>query len=434
MEWTLTPGTALRGQIRPPADKSISHRTAILGAIADGDSEIHNFLDAADTLATLRAVQKLGVIFETNEDGSRCIHGVGLHGLHAASGALDLGNSGTGMRLLAGLLAAQRFASELVGDPSLSRRPMRRVADPLTQLGARIGVAEDGTPPIRISGRQLHGARLSLSVSSAQVKSALLLAGLYADGPVEVYEPAPSRDHTERLLQSMGADLRCKPSGWVLRPARRLDPLHMVVPGDLSSAAFWLVAASLVPGSAIELPDVGVNPLRAGVLRVLEQMGARIDIRNRRDAAGEPLADLHVQSADLHGVRVDPCVVAAAIDEFPVLFVAAALADGVSFIRGAQELRVKESDRIGVMASALRAMGAEITEYPDGVDIVGGSLYGTSVDASGDHRCAMALAVAALAAQGETRILGCQNVDTSYPGFVADLRRLGVAVGTRRAA
>jgi len=427
MDWLITPCKGLRGAIRVPPDKSISHRAAILGAIADGESHIDNYLTAGDTLATLRAMAALGVETRSNDAGSVRIQGVGLHGLRVPHQALDMGNSGTGMRLLSGLLAAQRFATVLVGDGSLSRRPMRRVSEPLALLGANIAVSGDGTPPLRVTGtsRPLHATRVALKVASAQVKSALLLAGLYADGPMEIVEPQASRDHTERMMDNMGVRLERRGRLLRLHPPEKLQPLRLVVPGDLSSAAFWMVAASVVADSRLQLPGVGVNALRGGVLTVLQDMGARVVVSNQRVSAGEPVADFEVETSPLTGCTVEASLAPATIDEFPVLFVAAALARGTTDISGIAELRVKESDRIAVMGAALRSMGAEVVESPDRVRIRGGALRGTTVDAGGDHRCAMALAVAALAAMGTTRISGCDNVATSYPDFAGDLKKLG---------
>lgn len=428
-DYVASGGSALRGEIRVPGDKSISHRSVMLGSIAEGRSEIEGFLEGEDSLATLAAFRAMGVHIERPSTGRVVVHGVGLHGLRAAGRALDLGNSGTSMRLLAGLLAGQTFDSELTGDASLSRRPMARVADPLRAMGALIDTAAGGRPPLHIRGGQsLHGIDYPMPVASAQVKSSLLLAGLYAEGETRVREPAPTRDHTERMLAGFGYPLERSGDTVVLRGGGRLSATALRVPADISSAAFFLVAASIAEGSDLLLTDVGINPTRTGVLGILGQMGASIEIVATRESGGEPVADLRVRGARLRGIEIPEELVPLAIDEFPVLFVAAACAEGETLLRGAEELRVKESDRIEVMARGLRTLGVELETYPDGIRIRGaGSLGAGCIDSGGDHRVAMAFCVASLRSRDAIEILDCDNVATSFPRF----RELAAAVGLR---
>jgi 3-phosphoshikimate 1-carboxyvinyltransferase len=418
----------LCGRIALPGDKSISHRAVMFSALAEGRSEIRGFLAAEDTLRTAAAFRALGVPIRRLGEDRLEVEGVGLTGLCAPFAPLDCGNSGTAMRLLAGLLSAQPFASVLVGDASLSRRPMRRVVEPLRRMGARIAAADGEHPPLQIAPakRPLLGIRHELAVASAQVKSCLLFAGLYAEGKTLIREPHPTRDHTERMLAAAGWPVREEGGGIALTgPCPGLHRLRIEVPGDFSSAAFPLVAALLVPGSRVELVGVGVNPRRIGLLRVLEAMGARVRLENERLLGGEPVADLVVESAALEGIAIPPPWVPDLIDEFPVLFVAAALAQGETVVRGAGELRVKESDRIAVMVRGLRALGIEAEELPDGAVIRGGRLRGGTVDSAGDHRCAMAFAIAGLVAGGAVTVLDCENVATSFPGFLGLMRDLG---------
>ena len=427
LDWIASPSGTLHGEVRVPGDKSISHRALMLAAIADGTSRISGFLEGEDTRATAAILQQLGVRIDTPADGERIVHGVGMYGLHGSDAALDCGNAGTGMRLLCGLLAGQAFDSELVGDASLSRRPMARVIEPLTRMGARITGSVGGYPPIRINtNNSLQSIDIETDIASAQLKSAILLAGLYADGTTTVREPHPTRDYTERMLAAFGYPIVFSPGIAVLQGGHRLRAIDIVVPADFSSAAFFIVAACVIPGSDLRLRAVGMNPRRTGLLAVLRAMGADIvqqDIISA-DARehGEPIADLLVRSAPLHGIDVSPELVADMIDEFPILFVAAALADGVTRISGAAELRVKESDRIASMAVGLRALGVAIDETPDGAVIHGigatGMLRAGTVDSHGDHRIAMSFAVAAQRAEGEVRIGDCANVATSFPGFV----------------
>jgi 3-phosphoshikimate 1-carboxyvinyltransferase len=424
-QWIARTGTPLRGRVRVPGDKSISHRAVMLGAIADGVTHVRGFLEGEDTRATARVFEQLGVRIEMPSTSERIVHGVGLHGLRAADAALDCGNAGTGMRLLAGLLAAQSFDSVLVGDVSLSKRPMRRVIDPLERMGGSIE-ADGGLPPLNIrGGRALHGIDYALPVASAQVKSAVLLAGLYAQGVTRVVEPHPTRDYTERMLAAFGWPVEFSPGVARLEGGHRLRATDVDVPADFSSAAFFLVAASVVPGSDLCIEAVGMNPRRTGLLAALRAMGADIQVRNAREQGGEPVADLHVRHAPLRGIDVPVELVPDMIDEFPALFAAAACAQGRTVVRGAAELRVKESDRIATMASGLRALGALVDETPDGAVIDGGPLHGGDVDSHGDHRIAMSLAIAAQRAEGAVRIDDVANVATSFPGFVALARGCG---------
>ncbi|MCG6866262.1 MAG: 3-phosphoshikimate 1-carboxyvinyltransferase [Thiogranum sp.] len=412
-------GGSLKGCIRVPGDKSISHRSIMLGAIAEGTTRISGFLEGDDSLATLRAFQAMGVDIEGPDKGRVVVHGVGLNGLQAPAQPLDLGNSGTSMRLLSGLLAGQAFDSELVGDSSLMSRPMRRVTAPLAQMGAEIDTTDAGTAPLKIrGGRRLQAIDYQMPVASAQVKSCLLLAGLYAHGRTCVHEPAPTRDHTERMLNGMGYPVDCSEGAACLDGGGSLAATVIDVPADISSAAFFLVGASIAPGSDLQLQHVGVNPTRTGVIDILKLMGADIVLSNPRIVGGEPVADVRVRAASLHGIDIPLEQVPLAIDEFPALFVAAACAQGRTVLTGAEELRVKESDRIQVMADGLRALGVDAEPTPDGMIIQGGDIAGGTVDSHGDHRIAMSFAMAALRASGPIRIEDCANVNTSFPGFV----------------
>jgi len=418
-DWIAAAGAPLRGRLRVPGDKSISHRAVMLGALAEGVTRISGFLEGEDTRATARVFEQLGVRMERPGQGECIVHGVGLHGLRGSSGVLDCGNAGTGMRLLAGVLAAQPFDSVLVGDASLSKRPMRRVTEPLATMGARIDTGSGGVPPLHIHGGQpLRGIEYALPVASAQVKSALLLAGLYADGETVLGEPHPTRDYTERMLAAFGWPIEFSPGQARLQGGHRLRATDIDVPTDFSSAAFFLVAASIVQGSELCIEAVGINPRRTGLLRALRLMGADIREENPRELGGEPVADLVVRHAALHGIDVPEALAPDMIDEFPVLFIAAACARGRTVVRGAAELRIKESDRIATMASGLRTLGVEIEETPDGALIEGGgAISGGVVDSHGDHRIAMSFAVAAQGARGEVCIRDIANVATSFPGF-----------------
>jgi 3-phosphoshikimate 1-carboxyvinyltransferase len=434
LDWISAPATSLHGAIDPPGDKSISHRAIMLASLAEGTSRIRGFLEGEDTRATARIFERMGVRIEAPAPGERVVHGAGLHGLRRPGGVLECGNSGTAMRLLAGLLAGQSFDATLSGDASLSRRPMRRVTDPLARMGAGVESGSGGTPPLRIrGGRALRGIDYASPIPSAQVKSALLLAGLYAQGETVVTEPRPTRDHTERMLAEFGWPIRFGPGTARISGGHGLHAIEIEIPADFSSAAFFVVAATVVPGSELLLHDVGMNPRRTGLLHVLRAMGADIAEGNLRDAGGEPVADLVVRHSSLHGIDVPIGHVADMIDEFPALFVAAACAEGVTTIRGAGELRVKESDRIAVMATGLRALGARIEETADGAVVEGGRLRGGEVDSRGDHRCAMAFAVAGAAADGEVGIRDCANVATSFPGFVELAASCGLAIDQRMA-
>ncbi|WP_373296178.1 bifunctional prephenate dehydrogenase/3-phosphoshikimate 1-carboxyvinyltransferase [Marinobacter zhanjiangensis] len=430
VRFRLQPGGSVTGDIRVPGDKSISHRSIMLGALADGITEVEGFLEGEDSLATLQAFRDMGVTIEGPENGHVRIHGVGMTGLQAPRGPLYLGNSGTAMRLFTGLLAAQPFDSELTGDASLSRRPMGRVADPLRAMGAVIDTGEGGTPPLRIRGGQkLSGIHYDMPVASAQVKSCLLLAGLYADGMTSVHEPAPTRDHTERMLEGFGYHVHRNAATASVNGGGRLTAGAIDVPADISSAAFFLVAASIAEGSDLTLRHVGMNPTRTGVINILKLMGADIEVSSQREIGGEPVADLRVRSAPLRGIDIPEDQVPLAIDEFPVLFVAATCAEGRTVLHGAEELRVKESDRIQVMADGLRAVGVETTVTPDGIVIDGGQTIGGGVvDSHGDHRIAMAFAVASLRATGEIQVNDCANVATSFPGFVELARQTGIRI------
>lgn len=417
-DWIAHAGRPLRGSVRVPGDKSVSHRAIMLAALAEGTTRISGFLEGEDTRATARVFEQLGVRILTPSASERIVHGVGLHGLRGSDGVLDCGNAGTGMRLLAGVLAGQAFDSVLVGDASLSKRPMRRVIEPLAKMGAVIGSEADGLPPLRIrGGAPLHGIEYTLPVASAQVKSALLLAGLYADGETIVHEPHPTRDYTERMLAAFGWPIEFSPGYARLPGGHRLQAADVAVPADFSSAAFFLVAASIIPGSELRLEAVGMNPRRTGLLTALRRMGADIREENASQQRGEPVADLVVRHAPLHGIEVAGDLAPDMIDEFPALFVAAACARGNTTIRDAAELRVKESDRIATMAQGLRALGIEVEEHPDGATIVPGPIGPGTVDSHGDHRIAMSFAVAAQMAVGDVRILDVANVATSFPGF-----------------
>ncbi|MFP4639148.1 MAG: 3-phosphoshikimate 1-carboxyvinyltransferase [Guyparkeria sp.] len=424
----------LSGEARVPGDKSISHRSIMLGSLADGTTEVTGFLEGEDSLNTLRCFRAMGVEISDPENGRVTIRGVGLHGLTPPAKPLYVGNSGTSMRLMAGILAGQAFDTVLEGDASLSRRPMKRVIDPLTEMGARIESGPEGRSPLTIRGGQaLRAIDYAMPMASAQVKSCVLLAGLYAEGQTCVTEPAPTRDHTERMLSGFGLEVTREANRVCLGqgdPAqRRLQGGALEVPADISSAAFFLVAASIVPGSEITLTHVGLNPTRTGVIDILLAMGADIRIENRRTVGGEPVGDLRVRSAELRGIEIDEALVPLAIDEFPVIFVAAACARGRTVLTGAEELRVKESDRIAVMADGLAKLGIDATPTDDGMIIEGRGepkpFGSATIYAQGDHRIAMAFAVAGLKARGEITIHDCQFVETSFPGFAELFNRLG---------
>lgn len=427
----LQPGGSVRGELQVPGDKSISHRALMLGALADGVTHISGLLAGADCLATAAALSDMGVTIERpacDRDPWR-VHGVGMRGLAPAKKPLDLGNSGTSMRLFAGLLCPQEFASVLVGDSSLMRRPMERVAIPLRQMGAIVGT-QDGKPPVTIQPcAGLSGIQYHTPVASAQIKSAILLAGLYASGETRVIEPGISRDHTERMLEAFGVKVDRAGQGVAVRQVRTMQAVEISVPGDLSSAAFFIVAACIGATGEVLLRNVGVNPSRTGVLNILGRMGARLDVlRKDGGSSTEPLADIRVRSSTLKGVEITGEDIALAIDEFPALMVAAAYAEGTTTVSGAGELRVKESDRISAVTEALKVLGIEVQERPDGLVVMGGRPGGGRIQSRGDHRIAMAFAVASLGASDPIEILDTANVATSYPNFVADARRLGIDI------
>jgi 3-phosphoshikimate 1-carboxyvinyltransferase len=424
----VRPGGPLRGRGRVPGDKSISHRALLLGALADGVSRISGFLPSGDCLATLACLRALGVPVEAHDATTLTVHGRGLRGLQAPGALLNCVRSGTTMRLLAGILVGQSFDCTLTGDPQLLRRPMRRITEPLRRMGAGIEAA-DGHAPLTIHGRRLHGYDHTLAVASAQVKSALLLAGLYADGPTTVRQPGPARDHTERMLAAMGAAIQVAGLNVTLDPSAALSPLALHIPGDLSSAAFPLIAAALLPGSEVTIECVGVNPTRTGLLDVLRAMGAGVAVEGEREQGGEPVAGVTMRASDLAGVEVSGHTVVRMIDEFPVLAVAATQAHGTTVVRDAAELRVKETDRIATAVAELRVLGARVEPRPDGFIVEGPTvLRGGVVDSHGDHRLAMALAVAGLFAQGGVTIENAECVADSFPGFAGLMRSLGAKI------
>jgi 3-phosphoshikimate 1-carboxyvinyltransferase len=431
------PARQVGGRITVPGDKSISHRALMLGAVADGPTTVHGFLASEDCLATQAALEAMGVEIVREAGGGLRIHGVGLQGLRRPRKILDLGNSGTAIRLLMGLLAGQPFDCELTGDASLRQRPMERVAAPLREMGARIETGAGGKPPVKIhGGARLHGIDYSLPMASAQVKSALLLAGLAAHGPTTVRSPGPSRDHTERMLETMGAKLYLAAQGHghsvTIEGPVTLRGVDIRIPADFSSAAFFLVAGCLGARDGLTIENVGVNPTRIGLLTILREMGAKIELRNERRVGAEPVADLHVERSELKGIVVPPELVPLAIDELPILFVAAAAAAGTTIVSGAEELRKKETDRIAVMARGLEALGIAVAETPDGARIAGGRMTAGTVDSCGDHRIAMSFAVASLGARGAIDIRNTAEVATSFPSFleVAAAAGLTIAAGS----
>ena len=427
--FNVQPGGALKGAIRVAGDKSISHRSIMMGSLAEGTTHVSGFLEGEDALATLNAFKAMGVEIEGPDNGKVVVHGVGLKGLQQPQASLDVGNSGTSMRLMSGLLAGQAFSTTLIGDESLTKRPMKRVTDPLALMGAQIETTEMGTSPLNISPvAALKGIDYDMPMASAQVKSCLLLAGLYAEGETWVTEPAPTRDHTERMLQGFGYEVMQDGPRRGVKGGGKLTACDIDVPADISSAAFFLVGASIAEGSDLTLQHVGMNPTRDGVINILRLMGADIEVSNERVIGGEPVADLRVRSAKLKGIQIPEDQVPLAIDEFPALFVAAACAEGETVLTGAEELRVKESDRIQVMADGLIALGVDAKPTPDGIVIQGGSIGGGSVNSHGDHRIAMSFAMAALRATGDISIDDCANVNTSFPGFVELAASVGLKV------
>ena len=429
LDYRVEPGGVLSGKVRVPGDKSISHRGIMLGSIAEGVSEISGFLEGEDTLATINALCAMGVRIDGPAQGKVLVHGVGLRGLKAPKKVLDCGNSGTTMRLLCGLLAGQSFNCELTGDDSLRKRPMQRVTAPLREMGADIATSDNGMPPLKLRGvSELQGINYAMPVASAQVKSALLFAGLYASGRTCIIEPAPTRDHTERMLQGFGCVVEHDGNKICVSGGGKLKPANVEVPADISSAAFFMVGASIAPGSDITLMNVGVNPTRTGVIEILRLMGADIALHNQRNVAGEEVADVRVRHSRLKGIVIPRGLVPLAIDEFPVLFVAAASAEGETVLTGAEELRVKESDRIQVMADGLSKLGVAAQPAPDGMRIRGGAYSGGTVESRADHRVAMAFAIAALRAASPIIIRDCANVATSFPGFVALAQSAGLKI------
>ena len=429
-DYIVQPGGQLSGSFRVPGDKSISHRSIMFGSIADGITRVSGFLQGEDSLNTLRAFRAMGVEIDgPTAEGEVTIHGVGIDGLKAPIAPIDLGNSGTSIRLMSGLLAGQAFDVELTGDRSLSKRPMKRVTEPLALMGAIIDTAEGGKPPLKVhGGSKMQGIEYDMPMASAQVKSCLLLAGMYASGITCVTEPATTRDHTERMLNAFAYPVKTEGNRMCISGGGRLTACDIDVPADISSAAFFLVAASIAENSDITLQHVGVNPTRTGVIDILKLMGANIELQNQCMVGGEPVADIRVRSAKLQGITVPEALVPLAIDEFPALFVAAACAEGTTVVTGAEELRVKESDRIQVMADGLQAIGVDATATEDGMIINGGPIAGGRVHSRDDHRIAMAFTMAGLCASAPITIEDCANVNTSFPDFIGLASRAGVQV------
>lgn len=415
----------LKGEVTIPGDKSVSHRSVMFGSIAKGTTEVHNFLQGADCLSTISCFQKMGVAIKRTGDRV-VIQGNGLRGLKQPDGILDCGNSGTTTRLISGILAAQDFSVTLTGDASIQKRPMKRIMDPLSLMGADIrSVHNNGCAPLAITGTSLHGIHYPSPVASAQVKSAILLAGLYADSETRVTEPYVSRNHTELMLSCFGADVHTEHTTAVIQPAKELYGTRILVPGDISSAAFFIAAGLMIPNSELLIQNVGINPTRDGILHVCRDMGASITLMNPKSGDGEPVADILVKTSSLHGAVIGGAIIPTLIDELPMIAAMACLAEGDTVIKDAAELKVKESNRIDVMVRNLTAMGADVEETADGMIIHGGKpLHGAVIDSKLDHRIAMTFAIAGCCAEGETEILGAECVDISYPGFYQDLNRL----------
>lgn len=437
INYLASPGGQLSGTFRVPGDKSISHRSIMLGSLANGTTEVTGFLEGEDSLATLQSFRDMGVVIEGPHRGRVTIHGVGLHGLKQPPNTLYVGNSGTSMRLLSGLMAGQNFNVEMTGDESLSKRPMNRVANPLRDMGAVIETAAEGRPPMLIKGQNatagpLSGITYTLPMASAQVKSCLLLAGLYADGKTTVTEPAPTRDHTERMLKGFGYSVEVNGDTVSVESGGELTATNIDVPADISSAAFFMVAALIAKNSDITLEHVGINPTRVGVINILRAMGANIEVLNEREVGGEPVADLRIQSAQLKGIDIPEDQVPLAIDEFPAIFIAAACAKGTTVLTGAEELRVKESDRIQAMVDGLLILGVDAKGTEDGAIIQGfgpeGAFGGGEIETHHDHRIAMSFTVASLRANADISVLDCANVATSFPGFVELAQSCGMQV------
>ena len=422
--------TGLKGRVSVPGDKSISHRCIMFGSIAEGVTEVRNFLEGADCLATIRCFRSMGIEIE-EKNTTVIVHGKGLHGLSAPDSILDVGNSGTTTRLLSGILAGQPFESKLSGDESLNSRPMKRIMDPLTQMGAHISsILRNGCAPLYIAPSTLHGIHYDSPVASAQVKSCILLAGLYAEGETSVTEPSLSRNHTELMLREFGADIRTThalnstEATASIRPCGRLFGQKITVPGDISSAAYFIAAGLIVPDSEILIENVGINPTRAGILKVCEDMGGNITLLNERTEGGEKIADILVKTSSLHGITIEGDIIPTLIDEIPVIAVMAAAAEGTTVIKDAEELKVKETDRIETVTDNLKAMGCNVTPTADGMIITGGKLKGASIHTLLDHRIAMAFSIAALVAEGNTKILDSKCVDVSYPTFYDTFEQL----------
>jgi len=423
--------TPLQGVIRVPGDKSISHRSVMFSAIAEGVSHVTGLLEGEDVLATIAAFRAMGVKIEGPENGKMTVHGVGMHGLVQPEADLDMGNSGTAMRLLSGLLTAQSFSSTLIGDASLSKRPMRRVTDPLTLMGGKCKTDANGCPPIRITpAENLTSIHYDLPMASAQVKSAILLAGLYADGETSVTEPAPTRNHTEMMLQAYGYDCQTQANRMSVLGGGKLSATNIDVPADISSATFFIVAASILPDSDVTLEHTCINPTRTGIIALMKSLGADIQLLNERQIGGETVADIRVRAAQLIGTTINPKLVPLAIDEFPAFFIAAACAQGETLITGAEELRHKESDRIEVMATGLRSLGVQVEEFADGAKIIGGQIAGGSVECHHDHRIAMAFAVAGLRASDSDVMKDAATVATSFPNFSELGNQVGMELST----
>lgn len=433
MEFIASPGGQLSGSVRVPGDKSISHRSIMLGSLAEGITEVSGFLEGEDALATLNAFRAMGVEIEGPDQGSVRIHGVGLYGLQPPVGDLYVGNSGTSMRLLAGILAGQAFSTTMTGDISLSQRPMERVATPLRLMGVDVKTSEGGRPPLTINGTgAVKAIHYKLPMASAQVKSCVLLAALYASGETSTTEPAPTRDHTERMLKGFGYEVRVKGAVASLSGGGCLTARSIDVPADISSAAFFMVAATIAPGSDINLRHVGINPTRTGVIDILRAMGADISVDNQCEVGGEPVADIRVRYAPLTGIDIPPQLVPLAIDEFPALFIAAACAEGTTVLTGAEELRVKESDRIQVMVDGLKSLGVDAQGTVDGAIIKGSRsarvFSGGRINSHHDHRIAMSFAVASLRAGAAITIEECDNVATSFPNFIELASGAGIRI------
>lgn len=425
----VQPGGQAKGVIRVPGDKSISHRSIMLGSLADGITEVSGFLEGEDSLATLQAFRDMGVVIEGPHQGEVKIYGVGINGLQQPPGPIYVGNSGTTIRLLSGLMAGQAFDTELSGDSSLSKRPMERVAKPLREMGAVVETGENGCPPVRIKGGQaLKGIHYDMPMASAQVKSCVMLAGLYAQGQTSVTEPAPTRDHTERMLNGFGYSVEKKGDYVALNGGGSLQASKIDVPADISSATFFMVAAAISPDSDITLEHVGINPTRVGVVNILREMGSNIELLNEREVGGEPVADIRVRYAPLKGIHIPEDQVPLAIDEFPALFIAAVCAEGETVLTGAEELRVKESDRIQAMVDGLKILGADIEGTPDGAIIRGSEMGGGVIESHDDHRIAMSFTIASLRAKGDIEIRECANVATSFPNFVELAQQVGIKV------